>query len=65
MPLLVKTQQVAARLVNARQCEWSPYSAELPDQWLECGEGRLMSGIRCLSDYCGNVGIYCCAAQVK
>ena len=55
----------SARLVNAKQCEWSPYSTELPDQWLDCGDGKLVSGIRCQSDYCGSVGVYCCAAQVK
>ena len=55
----------SARLANTKNCEWSPWSTEQPDAWLDCGAGRLMSGIRCQSDYCGNVGVYCCAAEAK
>lgn len=53
------------RLQNTRECEWSPWSSELPRQWLDCGTGRLSSGIRCAGDYCGDVGVYCCKTQVK
>lgn len=55
----------SSRLVNARECAWSSWSSELPNQWLDCGEGKLMSGIRCKGHYCGEVGVYCCAAEVK
>lgn len=55
----------SSRLVNTRQCEWSPWSSEQPDAWLDCAPGRLASGIRCRSDYCGEVALYCCAVQTK
>ncbi len=62
---LLPYQFKSSRLVNAGKCEWSPWSGEQPDAWLDCGTERLISGIRCRSDYCGNIGIYCCDAQVK
>ena len=55
----------SARLKNDKKCEWSPWSTDQPDAWLDCGAGRLMSGIRCQSDYCGNVGVYCCGVEAK
>jgi hypothetical protein len=55
----------SSRLANTRECEWSPWSTERPDEWLDCGAGRLISGIRCRADYCGNVGVYCCGMEVK
>ena len=55
----------SARLKNDKRCEWSPWSTEQPDAWLDCGAGRLMSGIRCQSDYCGSVGVHCCGAEVE
>lgn len=55
----------SARLVNTRQCDWSPWSSEQPGVWLDCAPGRLASGIRCRGDYCGEVGLYCCAAETK
>ena len=53
------------RLARAKKCEWSPWSEELPDQWLDCGAGRLISGIRCQDTYCGNVGVQCCGVEIK
>ena len=55
----------SARLKNTKSCEWSPWSTEQPDAWIDCGDGRLISGVRCQSDYCGNVGVFCCGAEVK
>lgn len=55
----------SSRLVNSRDCEWSPWASERPNAWLDCGAGRLMSGLRCKGDYCGDVGVYCCKAQVE
>lgn len=43
----------SSRLVNTKQCDWSPWNSELPDQWIDCAPGRLMSGIRCRDGYCG------------
>ena len=53
------------RLVNTRTCDWTPWSSEQPGQWLTCAPGRLISGIRCRSDYCGEVSVSCCEAQVE
>lgn len=53
------------RLTQAKSCEWSAWSVDLPGQWLDCGDGKLMSGVRCRSDYCGNVAVYCCDAQAR
>jgi hypothetical protein len=50
-------------LKNTRECEWSLGSTQLPKQWLDCGNGRLISGIRCEAGYCGDVSIYCCQVE--
>lgn len=50
------------KLKSTKQCEWTPWSADVPDQWLNCAEGSFISGIRCQDDYCGNVGVHCCQA---
>ena len=53
------------RLVNTRKCDWTPWSSELPGQWLDCPAGQLISGIRCQSGYCGEVSVFCCEARVE
>ncbi len=55
----------SSRLVNTKQCEWSPWHSEQPDQWIDCGPDRLVSGLRCRDDFCGDVGVYCCGARVE
>jgi hypothetical protein len=55
----------SSRLINAGHCEWTPWASEQPGAWLDCGPGKLVSGIRCQQDFCGDVGIYCCQAEGK
>lgn len=55
----------SSRLVNTRQCDWTPWSSEQPGQWLDCPSGHLSSGIRCQGGYCGEVSVYCCGARVE
>ncbi len=53
------------RLVKAKQCAWSAWSSEQPGAWLDCRLGSFVAGLRCRDDYCGEVGLYCCQAQVE
>ncbi len=55
----------SSRLTNSRDCEWSPWYSEQNAPWLDCGLGRLMAGVRCMGDYCADVGIFCCQARVE
>ena len=55
----------SSRLGAARECDWSAWESERPGAWLDCGPGKLMAGIRCKGDYCADVGLYCCVAQVE
>ena len=53
----------SGRLDNAGSCDWTAWSSEQPGQWLDCGVGKLIAGIRCREQYCGDVGIHCCQAK--
>jgi hypothetical protein len=55
----------SSRLASTKECEWSVWASERPGAWLDCGLGRFMAGLRCQADYCGDVAIRCCQAQVK
>ncbi len=55
----------SSRLVNTRECGWTPWFYEQSAPWLDCGLGNFMAGIRCQLDFCGDLGIYCCQAQVQ
>lgn len=62
---LLPHQFKSSRLVNAKSCDWSVWSSERPAMWLDCSAGRLVAGIRCRDDYCGDVGLRCCQARVE
>jgi len=55
----------SSRLKNAGGCVWSAWSFEQPGHWLDCQLGRFIAGIRCQEDYCSDIQIYCCNAQVN
>lgn len=55
----------SSRLINTKECGWTPWFAEQSAPWLDCGLGAFMAGIRCMGDYCADVAIYCCKAQVE
>ena len=55
----------SSRLVNTRECDWTPWYSEQNAPWLDCGLGRLMAGMRCMGDYCADVAVYCCQAKVE
>ena len=62
---LLPHQFKSSRLVNAKKCEWSAWNSEQPSAWLDCSLGRFVAGMRCRDDYCGDVGLRCCQAQVE
>ncbi len=62
---LLPHQFKSSRLVNAKGCDWSAYYSEQSSAWLDCGLGKLIAGMRCQGEYCADVAIYCCQAQLK
>lgn len=55
----------SSRLAATKECEWSVWASERPGAWLDCGLGRFVAGMRCQADYCGDLAVRCCQAQVK
>jgi len=55
----------STRLVNSRECGWTGWASERPGGWLDCALGAFAAGMRCRGDYCADVGLYCCKAQVE
>jgi len=55
----------SSHLTNAGNCEWTAWSFEQPGHWLDCQLGRFIAGIRCQEDYCSDIKLYCCHAQVQ
>lgn len=55
----------SSHLKNAGNCVWSAWSFEQPGHWLDCQLGRFIAGIRCQEDFCSDIKIYCCNAQVN
>ena len=51
--------------VDTKQCEWTAWDSERPGTWLDCQLGRFVAGLRCRADYCGDVGVRCCAARAE
>ncbi len=54
----------SSRLANTKTCDWTVWATERPGLWLDCQLGRFAAGMRCRDDYCGDVGLRCCTAQV-
>ena len=55
----------SSRLANAGSCDWTQWSSERPAEWIDCGADRLMCGLRCRSDWCGDISAYCCTTKVE
>ncbi len=51
--------------LDTKQCDWTVWDSERPGTWLDCQLGRFVAGLRCRADYCGDVGLRCCAARVE
>ncbi|MEM7585624.1 MAG: hypothetical protein AAF560_19705 [Acidobacteriota bacterium] len=55
----------SSRIKATKACEWTPWVSNDPTGWVECSPGSFMSGVRCQGDYCADLAIYCCEAQVE
>ncbi|MEM7354094.1 MAG: hypothetical protein AAF657_25045 [Acidobacteriota bacterium] len=55
----------SSRLTNTKKCDWSAWDSDRPSAWLVCDADQFIAGLRCRSDYCGDIGVYCCQAKTK